>query len=460
MEKLLILIIVFCLGIIKAKAQYYDLHNFNDTLGYIPNGAVTLSGSKLFGMTFYGGKNNDGIIFSIDTNGNGFKDLYDFKTITGSEPDGSLTLLGNKLFGMTLSGGAYAAGCIFSIDTNGIGYKDLFDFDGTNGSSPRGSLIYASGNLYGVTSGFPGGYGNIFSIDTNGSDFKDLYDFLSPAAPLGALTLLGNQLYGMASTGTGAFAYGNIFSIDTNGNGFKTVIYFAGNHGIDGSKPEGSLIFIGSRLFGMTYYGGLHDSGCVFSLDTSGLYKDLLDFNGANGSVPYGDLIFTGNRLYGKATRGGANGFGCIFSIDTDGSGYNDIYDFNYASGAYPDGGPLLHSGGDLYGMTQGGGIFGSGVIFKFGQLGLSVNKITETSNRISIFPNPSTGQFTLSLSNVSEKCNVEVYSVLGERVKSEELRAKSEEIDLSSQPNGIYLYRVITENGGLVGEGKLIIQK
>jgi len=32
--------------------------------------------------------------------------------------------------------------------------------------------------------------------------------------------------------------------------------------------------------------------------------------------------------------------------------------------------------------------------------------------------------------------------------------------IDLSSEPDGLYLYRVITQDGGLVGEGKLIIQK
>jgi hypothetical protein len=32
--------------------------------------------------------------------------------------------------------------------------------------------------------------------------------------------------------------------------------------------------------------------------------------------------------------------------------------------------------------------------------------------------------------------------------------------IDLSSQPNGVYFYRVLYEDGGLIGEGKLIIQK
>jgi len=32
--------------------------------------------------------------------------------------------------------------------------------------------------------------------------------------------------------------------------------------------------------------------------------------------------------------------------------------------------------------------------------------------------------------------------------------------IDLSSQPTGIYLYRVSNEDGTLLGEGKVIIQR
>ncbi|HTB33070.1 MAG TPA: T9SS type A sorting domain-containing protein [Bacteroidia bacterium] len=96
-----------------------------------------------------------------------------------------------------------------------------------------------------------------------------------------------------------------------------------------------------------------------------------------------------------------------------------------------------------------------------------STLQLSKKEPAINLFPNPSTGQFTLSLSNVSEKsasgrtsCNMEVYNVLGERVESEKVKGESEEIDLSGQPNGIYLYRVITENGGLVGSGKFVIQK
>lgn len=91
----------------------------------------------------------------------------------------------------------------------------------------------------------------------------------------------------------------------------------------------------------------------------------------------------------------------------------------------------------------------------------LSVNTL-RTFNNFKIFPNPTTGQFTLSLSNVGGKCNVEIYNVMGESVLNETLRFTQGDkvIDLGSQPNGIYFYRVISEEGSLLGSGKVVIEK
>src|ERR1700733_8047042 len=98
--------------------------------GSTPYGDLTLAGNKLYGMTFFGGAFDEGIIFSVDTNGAGFKDLTDFNGINGMDPYGSLTLVGHTLYGMTYNGGAVGNGNIFSIDTDGSGFKDLFDFSG------------------------------------------------------------------------------------------------------------------------------------------------------------------------------------------------------------------------------------------------------------------------------------------------------------------------------------------
>ncbi len=83
-------------------------------------------------------------------------------------------------------------------------------------------------------------------------------------------------------------------------------------------------------------------------------------------------------------------------------------------------------------------------------------------SNNIIIYPNPNNGIFTIQLSVVATQhaISIEIYNLIGERVASEELQTKTNEIDLSSQPDGVYLYRVLGEDGNLEGEGKVVVEK
>ena len=83
-----------------------------------------------------GGTKGDGIVFSIGTNGSGFKSLFSFDGTDGDNAQGNLTLVGPTLYGMTLQGGPDGDGNIFSINTNGSDFQDLLDFDGTNGKIP------------------------------------------------------------------------------------------------------------------------------------------------------------------------------------------------------------------------------------------------------------------------------------------------------------------------------------
>ncbi len=83
----------------------------------------------------------------------------------------------------------------------------------------------------------------------------------------------------------------------------------------------------------------------------------------------------------------------------------------------------------------------------------------------VKIYPNPNSGLFTVFChSERSEESPliIEIYDVLGEKVFTESLRFAQGDnsIDLTNQPNGIYLYRVIGENGTLVGEGKVVVER
>jgi Secretion system C-terminal sorting domain len=102
--------------------------------------------------------------------------------------------------------------------------------------------------------------------------------------------------------------------------------------------------------------------------------------------------------------------------------------------------------------------------IRKLTPVGLGINSLSDHLN-FTVYPNPSTGIFTIQSSVASNQWSVEVYNVLGEQVYSNSPEhsgplANSYQLDLSSNPNGIYFYRVISENGGLVGEGKIVIER
>jgi hypothetical protein len=89
------------------------------------------------------------------------------------------------------------------------------------------------------------------------------------------------------------------------------------------------------------------------------------------------------------------------------------------------------------------------------------INELKAKNEEVRVYPNPGNGEFNLSIRNLELgiKCNLEVYNMLGQQVYSHPFKIQNSEfkIDLTGNPSGIYLYRVTTETGNLVGEGKLI---
>ncbi len=67
-------------------------------------------------------------------------------------------------------------------------------------------------------------------------------------------------------------------------------------------------------------------------------------------------------------------------------------------------------------------------------------------SNLLSIYPNPFTNQFLVSY-QPTNKTTVEVYSLLGQKVVSQQITQHLTLLDLSNQPNGVYFVRVTDGN-------------
>jgi uncharacterized repeat protein (TIGR03803 family) len=301
------------------NGQRSILHRFDSTNGKYPLGSLTVYNDRFYGMTTRGGAHDLGVLFEVQTNGSGFMVRHHFNESAdnGSFPWGSLAESNGFLYGMTYFGGMADQGVIFRIRTADWSFTNLHHFTGGagNGSYPQGDLLIDSGRLYGMTTaGGADGNGVIFSMNLDGSGFTTLHEFTGNedgANPSGGLLLKDGKLYGMARQG--AQSAGVLFSIPPAGGALQVLHTFTGSAS-DGADPYGSLVQYGSKLYGVTRFGGAHSQGTVFSF--GGGYSNVHSFTG--GGEPYGTLLRDGDTLYGMAFNEGSNDHGSVFAVTAD----------------------------------------------------------------------------------------------------------------------------------------------
>jgi len=145
--------------------NYTKLFDCDSLNGRNPYGSLIYDGTFLYGMTYKGGVYDKGVIFKLMPDGTNYSKLLDFNGANGQFPwYTSLLKKGSFLYGMTWSGGANGQGVLFKIKTDGTGYSNLYDFTVGEGRNPMGSLISDSSFLYGMARN--GG------INENGTIFK------------------------------------------------------------------------------------------------------------------------------------------------------------------------------------------------------------------------------------------------------------------------------------------------
>ena len=348
-------------------------------LGRGPKGSlVEATNGKLYGMTYYGGLNGDGVLFEYDPIAGNFTKKVDFdNAATGGNPWGSLLEASNgKLYGMTQNGGSNDHGVLFEYDpVNNIFIKKV-DFESVaKGSHPFGSLIEAAnGKLYGMTTyGGINDHGVLFEYDIVGNSLIKKLDFdnlLYGRGPFGSLVeAIDGKLYGMTSAG-GLYDNGVLFEYDPPTNSFaKNVDFFA--LGNNWRIPYGSLLQIANgKMYGMTRYGGNHLGGVLFEYNpVSDTIIKKIDFDEAiMGRTPHGSLLETSNnKFYGMTEAGGAYDDGVLFEFDPVNITYNVKIHFNDTiSGKQPNGSLIEGANGMLYGMTSEGGLNDDGVLFEY----------------------------------------------------------------------------------------------
>ncbi len=368
-----------------ASASCTKAIDFDSINGSYPAGSLMLAiDGMIYGMTEMGGANDWGILFQYNPSTSVIANKLDFAgTSTGGSPYGTLMqAFDGNLYGMTNIGGYNGLGVLFQYNPVTAVYNKQFDFGANNGRYPVGSLMYATdGNIYGLTSeGGAFDLGTLFEYNPVTFAFAKKFDFSGSndgSYPMGSLIQASDgNLYGITKWG-GGYDFGTLYQYNPITGTVTDKFDF---DSITGRYPHGSLVqAVDGNIYGLTYQGGVHDMGVLFKYNpATSIISNVFDFDGAaNGSYPYGSLIQANDgNLYGMTSGGGVHGMGSIFKFSTGNSIVTKLFDFDgSATGSNPKGALIQANDSNLYGLTLDGGTNNKGVLFQFNTATLNVSK-------------------------------------------------------------------------------------
>lgn len=141
---------------------------------------------------------------------------------------------------------------------------------------------------------------------------------------------------------------------------------------LDGQNPSTTLVQgANGYLYGTTFAGGSNNGnyGTVFKLAPGGKLTTIYNFcslaSCADGTQPEGGLVLaTNGSFYGVTNQGGAYGYGTVFKITAAGK-LTTLHSFNQTDGAYPQAGLIQATDLNFYGTTYVGGANSAGTAFK-----------------------------------------------------------------------------------------------
>jgi hypothetical protein len=382
--------------------------------------------------------------------------------------------------------------CVRKITTSGIittvagiGTKNGYHGDGGQATAaelnyPTGVAVDTLGNIYiadltnnrirkvnaaGIISTFAGDGTASFSGDGGGATAAELN------APSGvAVDALGNVLiadfynYRVRKVST----LGKISTVAGNGT-----YGFSGDGGAATAAEIKSFIGVAVDKPGNIYIAD-QANGRIRKVNTLGTMSTFAgdgtqSYSGDGGLATAAELSYP----YGAGTDASGN----VYIADYGNERVRYVPKTNIISTiagiSYPgwsgDGGPAtaaeistisgvaIDAAGNVYIADQT-----NNCIRKLTPVATGINQVTSANEPFTVYPNPGNGKFTFEVKNEKLKVkNIEVFTISGERVYSQfNIQNLPLNIDLSSKSEGVYLYRVSGDDGKIIGEGKIIIQK
>lgn len=253
-------------------------------------------------------------------------------------------------------GGAQAAPA-YSVIYNFEGFAN----GGHDGSSPVSEVTFdKTGNLYGVTVyGGQFNAGTLFGISANGT-YTLLHAFSGDDSKTGGSQPEGGVLVSASGDVTGTTSFGGTTNYGTAWL-LKSSGAYSVQHDFDGNDdyPYGTPLSVSGATYGATLYGDPNGTGTIWKLTKKGGFSVIHGFTTADNEAAYpnGGLVQDSDgNLYGTASQGGTSACSCgaVFRIAADGSGYKTLYSFTGGTdGEFPAGALVRDTDGTLYGTTS-----------------------------------------------------------------------------------------------------------
>ncbi len=491
------------------------------TDGAIPRGGlIKATNGLLYGLTINGGTNNQGVIYSYNTSTKVEKVEYNFDRVHGAFPQGCLfQAKDGYLYGTTDRGGAHDSGTLFKYDIVGKTLTTVISFTGPLGISPYADVIQAGdGKLYGMCdSGGVYNLGTVFSYDPTLNIAKNLYSFndTNGAWPYGNFLEVMNARDSVANNKCPGDSAGSITIIVRGGAGPFTYHWSNGATtssitGLKYSIDTGTVIdsrgiaftfidTVGPAPMNVTFnvsnacYGG--GAGTASANVSGGLAPFSYTWSNGNTSDTATNLS-SGTYTCTIKDANGCPGSGVVtiaqaaqLKIDTIIAKVQSCYYCHdgtltaVVSGGVPPGDTVCYhylwsnvgnyTGSDsntISGLDSGTyylcvtSCYGCGSVCDSSIVYTGIKNITNAANSINVYPNPNNGKFTISFSHQADiagaKAIVEIYDIMGQKVNVGTLKQVQGDvcIDMSGQPNGVYILRVNTQQSVLTQ--RIIIQR
>lgn len=490
-------------------SAYKKLHDFNQFDGGGPVSSLTLTGDTLYGTSSWGGTHNGGVIFSIDTGGINYTDLYNFNIADGADPYGPLIIWNGMLYGTASGGGEYGYGVVFSfkyltsslvkdsITTiknepcvgDSIGSVSIIGINGIPPYTYRWSPGYNTSNHI---SGLKAGTYTISISDANGNNTIDSVTITQPpplkvisSSTLSSCNISNGSASVIASGGTLPFSYLWEPSANTNSvlggvsAGYYTCIVTDSKSCNDKDtvtvsvKDSGtmgvSITYVSPKCFGASNgvakatiingvppykyvwspYGGYSDT--VTNLKAGTYTVTVIDSNNCKADTFVTIAQPTPLNIITIISYGDSS---CNNSAWLNVHGGTTPYSYLWSNGTTTD--PIANVCTGLFccTVTDANGCIDTSC-FTF----VGIASLSNENKDIKAYPNPGSGKFYFELGNRGEYLKIEVYDILGKRIYQSDINSTFSEVDLSTQLNGIYFYRITTQEGQLLSTGKLIVQ-